>query len=117
MSTSVMNHDIVYCPRVDGQACTYKKEIILSFVCQKGPVFLTDKEEAGYMPEPESTARRIAAGLRDEITSGALGPGALMPSEPELARDHGVSRQTARAALQTLEQEGLVTVRPRRGRI
>src|SRR5256885_9839558 len=34
--------------------------------------------------------------------------GALLPSEPELARQYGVSRQTARAALQTLEQEGLI---------
>jgi len=40
-----------------------------------------------------------------------------MPSEPELARDYNVSRQTARTALQALEREGLVVVRPRRGRI
>jgi DNA-binding GntR family transcriptional regulator len=39
-----------------------------------------------------------------------------LPSEPELARDYNVSRQTARSALQALEQEGLVIVRPRRGR-
>lgn len=69
------------------------------------------------MTGPESATRRIAAELRNKITSGALGPGALLPSEPELARDHAVSRQTARAALQMLEREGLVTVRPRRGRV
>lgn len=40
-----------------------------------------------------------------------------MPSEPEVARTYGVSRQTARYALQMLEQRGLVIVRPRRGRI
>ncbi|MCA1603973.1 MAG: GntR family transcriptional regulator [Acidobacteria bacterium] len=40
-----------------------------------------------------------------------------MPSEPELASSRNVSRQTARTALQLLEQEGLVTVRARRGRI
>lgn len=68
------------------------------------------------MPE-EPVTRRIASDLRQQIESGALGPGALMPSEPELAREHGVSRQTARAALQILEQEGLVVVRPRRGRL
>ena len=39
-------------------------------------------------------------------------PGALLPSEPELARDYNVSRQTARSARQALEQEGLVIVRP-----
>ena len=65
----------------------------------------------------ESVTSRIAVDLRSRIQSGALGPGALMPSEPEVAREFGVSRQTARAALQALEREGLVIVRPRRGRI
>lgn len=69
------------------------------------------------MDQPRSVTQRIAANLRAQIERGALGPGALLPSEPELAREHGVSRQTARVALQTLEQAGLVTVRPRRGRI
>lgn len=65
----------------------------------------------------ESRIDQIATELRARIKSGALGPGALVPSEPELARTHDVSRQTARAALQVLEQEGLVIVRPKRGRI
>jgi GntR family transcriptional regulator len=65
----------------------------------------------------EPRTRQIADQLRQQIENGSLGPGALLPSEPELARGHGVSRQTARAALQILEQEGLVVVRPRRGRI
>ncbi|MGH3611243.1 MAG: GntR family transcriptional regulator [Pseudonocardia sp.] len=69
------------------------------------------------MTSPESASRRIAAELREQIDSGELGPGALLPSEPELAASRNVGRQTARAALQILEQEGLVTVRPRRGRI
>jgi DNA-binding GntR family transcriptional regulator len=65
----------------------------------------------------EPRMRQIAEDLRQQIEDGAIGPGALLPSEPELARSHGVSRQTARAALQMLEREGLVVVRPRRGRI
>lgn len=69
------------------------------------------------MNRPEPVTQRIAEDLRNKIIHGALGPGALLPSEPELAREHDVSRQTARAALQTLEREGLVIVRPRRGRI
>jgi GntR family transcriptional regulator len=60
---------------------------------------------------------RITADLRKKIQEGSLGPGALLPSEPEVARDYNVSRQTARTALQALEQEGLVIVRPRRGRV
>lgn len=69
------------------------------------------------MAQPEPRTQQIAAELRQQIATGTLGPGALLPSEPELARDQGVSRQTARAALQILEREGLVVVRPRRGRI
>lgn len=66
---------------------------------------------------PEPLTRQIADELRQQINDGTLGPGALLPSEPELARSHGVGRQTARTALQLLENEGLVIVRPRRGRI
>jgi GntR family transcriptional regulator len=65
----------------------------------------------------ESITHRISADLRKQIQEGSLGPGALLPSEPELARDYNVSRQTARVALQALEREGLIVVRPRRGRI
>jgi len=65
----------------------------------------------------ESITQRISTDLRTQIHDGSLGPGALLPSEPELAREYNVSRQTARSALQALEQEGLVIVRPRRGRV
>lgn len=73
--------------------------------------------EHKQVSRPESASRRIAAELRERIASGEFGPGALLPSEPELAASHNVSRQTARSALQLLEQDGLVAVRPRRGRI
>jgi GntR family transcriptional regulator len=65
----------------------------------------------------ETATSRITSDLRKQIQDGELGPGALLPSEPELGRQYAVSRQTARTALQTLEQEGLITVRARRGRI
>jgi DNA-binding GntR family transcriptional regulator len=65
----------------------------------------------------EPITHRITSDLRKQIQEGTLVPGALLPSEPELARAYGVSRQTARTALQALEREGLVVVRPRRGRI
>ncbi len=69
------------------------------------------------MSNAESLAQQIASRLREQIADGTYGPGALLPSEPDLAHEHNVSRQTARTALQILEQEGLATVRPRRGRI
>lgn len=65
----------------------------------------------------EPRTQQIARELRQQIESGSLAPGALMPSEPEVARAYEVSRQTARSALQVLERQGLVIVRPRRGRI
>jgi DNA-binding GntR family transcriptional regulator len=65
----------------------------------------------------EPITQRITADLRRQIHEGNLVPGALLPSETEVASQYGVSRQTARNALQALEHEGLVVVRPRRGRI
>ena len=66
------------------------------------------------MSRSHSESVPICAGRsRKEI----LGPGALLPSETEVARDYNVSRQTARSALQALEREGLIIVRPRRGRV
>src|SRR5215468_10944504 len=59
---------------------------------------------------------QITDDLRDKIEAGTYGPGALLPSEPELANSYGVSRQTARAALKALEQEGLIVVHSTRGR-
>jgi GntR family transcriptional regulator len=67
------------------------------------------------MTRPPVT-HRIATELRQKIHDGTLGPGALLPSEPELAQKYGVSRQTARSALQALEQEGLIVVHSTRGR-
>jgi DNA-binding GntR family transcriptional regulator len=65
----------------------------------------------------EPITQRITADLRRQIQEGNLVPGALLPSETEVASEYHVSRQTARSALQALEHEGLVVVRPRRGRI
>ena len=80
-------------------------------------VSLSVKEAHTNMTDHDSRTQQIAADLRKQINDGTLGPGALLPSEPELARQHDVSRQTARAAIQLLERDGLITVRPRRGRI
>ena len=65
----------------------------------------------------EPVTQKITADLRRQIQDGTFGPGALLPSEPEVAQEYGVSRQTARTALQALERDGLIIVRPRRGRV
>jgi GntR family transcriptional regulator len=60
-------------------------------------------------------SRRIANELRRAILDGELGPGAMLPSERELARMHGTARNTARAAITILEIEGLVEAEHGRG--
>lgn len=53
----------------------------------------------------------VAAELRRRIARGELTAGERLPSERELADDLGVSRLTARAAVDLLKQEGLVEAR------
>jgi GntR family transcriptional regulator len=67
------------------------------------------------MPQAPIT-QQITDDLRRKIEDGTYGPGALLPSEPELAAKYDVSRQTARSALKVLEQEGLIVVQSTRGR-
>jgi GntR family transcriptional regulator len=55
--------------------------------------------------------QEIADRLRDQITSGALAPDDRLPSEPELVREHGASRNTVRLALALLTNQGLVVTR------
>jgi DNA-binding GntR family transcriptional regulator len=56
--------------------------------------------------------KRVAAALRDQITSGELLPGEQIPPVPRLMETYEVSRNTALRALRVLKDEGLVTVEP-----
>ncbi|MFJ3204297.1 winged helix-turn-helix domain-containing protein [Streptomyces sp. NPDC086989] len=58
--------------------------------------------------------QRIAAALRDELERAARTPGGRLPSERTLAARYQVNRQTVRAALQRLREDGLI-VTGRRG--
>jgi GntR family transcriptional regulator len=60
-------------------------------------------------------SRRIAGELRRAILAGDLAPGALLPSERELARQYGTARNTARQAVAILQAEGLVDAEHGRG--
>ena len=53
----------------------------------------------------------IAGQLREQVTDNDLPPGAVLPSEAELAGAYGVSRVTVRKALEVLRDEGLVASR------
>lgn len=46
--------------------------------------------------------------LHSRIDSGEFGPGAVLPGEVDLSRDYGVSRITAKRALDELAEAGLV---------
>lgn len=59
--------------------------------------------------------RSVASALAGRIRSGELSPGSRVPSERELAVDYGVSRMTARAAVNLLGQRGLIERRGRSG--
>lgn len=60
-------------------------------------------------------SRRIAGELRRAIFDGEFVPGQRLPSERELARTHGIARNTARQAIAILQAEGLVDAQHGRG--
>jgi GntR family transcriptional regulator len=68
-------------------------------------------ETAGDVPIYRGVARELAGLIR----RGDLLPGGRVPSERELAGEYGISRMTARAALNLLEQRGLIERRDRSG--
>ena len=65
--------------------------------------------EPAYLPHH----RRIEQVLRERIT--AMQPGDRLPSDAELVAEFGVSRMTARNAMNHLAAEGLVARQPGRG--
>jgi len=66
-------------------------------------------------PRDVPPSQRIAGELRRAIVGGELVPGALLPSERELARSYGTARNTARQAIALLQAEGLVYAKHGRG--
>lgn len=59
--------------------------------------------------------RQIAHQLREAIAKGAYGPGDRIPTEPELSERFGVSRITARQAVEHLVREGAVARKQGKG--
>lgn len=67
------------------------------------------------MPEQaESAAERAYREIRDDILDGTHSPGAMLGEAP-LAAVLGVSRTPVRAALVRLQDEGWITIYPKRG--
>jgi GntR family transcriptional regulator len=59
--------------------------------------------------------KQLADELRRMITSGQLAAGEALPSEPELAEKHSISRTTVRQGLGLLANEGLIAAQHGRG--
>ncbi|MEU8394929.1 GntR family transcriptional regulator [Nonomuraea sp. NPDC048892] len=58
---------------------------------------------------------RIADRIGAKIRSGDMQPGDLVPSHAQLAREHNVSDNTARAALARLRSQGLIITKQGKG--
>ncbi len=66
---------------------------------------------------PTPLWHQIAERLRADIAAGRFAPGDCLPSETELNAAFGVSRTTARSALDRLRQDGLIVRRSGKGSI
>ena len=60
--------------------------------------------------QPVLLSDRIHTQLRAEILSGALPPGAAVPSERRLSEQLGASRHAVREALKRLQESGLIRI-------
>lgn len=64
---------------------------------------------------PASPGRRLAGLILAESERVGLGPGGRLPTERQLAADHGVTRSAIRHAMKVLEAEGRVSREVGRG--
>lgn len=60
--------------------------------------------------ETQSLWRQVATALRGRVEQGQLKPGEKIPSSQDIAREFNVNRMTARRALASLEEEGLLRI-------
>ncbi|MFH0412244.1 GntR family transcriptional regulator [Corynebacterium sp. L4756] len=63
------------------------------------------------MPDSRPIYQQLAAGIRDQISSGLLPEGERAPSTNELSTFHSVNPTTSAKALTTLVDEGLLEKR------
>ncbi|MBW5481175.1 GntR family transcriptional regulator [Streptomyces bambusae] len=65
--------------------------------------------------DPRPASRQVADAIRAEILSGALAPGAKVPSVRDLAKQYSVAVMTAQSAVEILRGDGLIYTSPGRG--
>src|SRR5882672_6430946 len=72
----------------------------------------TDSTRFAYSPVQTKRAfEEVALQIREQLSKGALKPGDRLPSERELAEQFGLSRNTVREALRSLEMSGILEFR------
>jgi GntR family transcriptional regulator len=64
---------------------------------------------------PRARYQQVADDLREAIKHGEFGPGAMLPSQPELARRYGLNQTSINRAIAVLRAEGWVRVEHGRG--
>jgi GntR family transcriptional regulator len=74
-----------------------------------------DAEPASRRGRGVAQYYRLYELLLAALQDGTLAPGSVLPSEPALCGQHGISRTTVRRALERLEQEGRILRRRGRG--
>ncbi|MCM8750203.1 FadR family transcriptional regulator [Thermomicrobiaceae bacterium CFH 74404] len=73
---------------------------------------MNDSQSGTYRPVNQARLHEgVVQQITQQIVSGALQPGMALPTEPELARQFGVSRTVIREAVRVLASKGLITVR------
>jgi len=65
--------------------------------------------------DPVPVYQQLAAIIRGQIERGELTPRSPLPSESYLQQRYGISRGTARKAVELLRSEGVVYTVPQRG--
>jgi DNA-binding GntR family transcriptional regulator len=64
---------------------------------------------------PRARYQQVADHLREAILAGQYRPGDALPSQPELARRHGLNQTSINRAIAQLRHEGLVRVERGKG--
>src|SRR5579859_739877 len=82
--------------------------------CPSSPRILV-KPVSRNLSDPRPAYQLVADELRQAIAENRLPPGAKLPSERELAQQHGIAQMTARQAIALLRSEGLVDAFQGRG--
>lgn len=76
-----------------------------------------DAPQGPRAPRPPRLSEVVAERIQRDLLDQGLRPGDRLPTEPQLAERHGVSRTVVREAGRILDQRGLVDIRPGRGMV